>query len=149
MPILKHNRAQYPVNWEEISFLIRDANHWVCQECNEACRKPGDPYDHSLPELTISHYDNVYDAPEIFLACMCAKCHLIHDRPFRPQFRERNLRVLRRQAGQLAMLRVIADAPLSRAELAEFEAAWPNLDDLEEGNDIFREKYGAPTGGNL
>lgn len=148
MPILKHNRGNYPEDWATLSYEIKDANGWVCQECGDKCRGPDDAYDHSLPELTISHYDNVYDAPEVFLACMCAKCHLLHDRPFRPHFRERNRRVIGRQAGQMPLF-LQGNGPLSRAELAELEADWPSMEAMLDGGDIFRERYGEPTGGNV
>lgn len=35
-----------------------------------------------------------------------------------------------------------------RGDVAPFQVYWPSLEDVPDGVDIFREKYGKPTGGN-
>lgn len=94
-------RAQmYPVGWKLLAYEIKDANGWICHECGVQCRRPGDAYDHTQPELTVSHYFNDYRSAEIFVAPMCAGCHLTHDKPFHWMIRRRNEDKRRRAAGQ-------------------------------------------------
>lgn len=107
MPIKKFNQGRYPAEWKDLALLIKESNFYICQSCQTQCLQPGDDRttltraECARRTLTIAHYDNEYDAPAVFLACICVRCHLQHDAPFRPQARERNLRIVRREAGQL------------------------------------------------
>lgn len=96
--------AFYPVDWPEIAALVKAANLYVCQGCDRQCRRPGDDFDGHHRTLTVAHYFHDYHGPEVFVACLCALCHLIHDAPFGWQARRRHERERRRQAGQLDFL---------------------------------------------
>lgn len=104
MPIT--NPDAYPIDWHEISFVIRDANLWQCQECGVQCRRPDQPrfpkvpYDPPLRELTCSHYFHDYTSHEILIACMCAACHLRHDARDAWRIRRRRARWRQERAGQ-------------------------------------------------
>ena len=95
------NSEFYPDNWRELADEIKAANHFICQACGQQCRQ--EPTDRSKPVLTVAHYDHEYEGETVFLACLCVRCHLIHDAPFGWQARRRHERVRRRQAGQLTL----------------------------------------------
>lgn len=79
MPIHREHRGRYPVNWGELAFEIKDANHWQCQACGKPCRQPGEPFDTHRRTLTVAHLDGVYDRAWVQLAPLCSCCHLRHD----------------------------------------------------------------------
>lgn len=106
MPILREDRDRYPVDWPDISFLIRDANDWQCQCCGQQCRRPGEPFDTQRRTLSVAHWDSVYNAPWVLLVPLCMGCHLRHDAKHAWNARRRNQRRRQRQAGQLELLRV-------------------------------------------
>lgn len=94
----------YPPNWPEIAAEIKAACNYVCQECGKQCRRPGEFYLGWEYELTVSHYDHVYDAPEIFCVALCIPCHFLHDCRHSWAARMRWQRLRQRQAGQLFLL---------------------------------------------
>lgn len=78
------DRARYPTDWEGIAFFIKDACGWVCQNpaCNKQCRKPGERHKSHRYTLTVAHLypdDHAPDAPVVFVAALCAPCHLKED----------------------------------------------------------------------
>lgn len=81
----------YPAEWSVISFEIRDAADWVCQECDMQCRKPGEPFDTHRRTLTVAHWDHDTEAPEVFLVALCPTCHNAHDVPYRVANRKRRI----------------------------------------------------------
>jgi hypothetical protein len=99
------NNVLYPHDWRLIALAIKEACGWCCQNpnCQKQCRRPGEMWLGWDYELTVSHYDQEYDAPEVFVVAWCAECHFRHDAPFvwRSRRRARRLRQLR--AGQLAL----------------------------------------------
>lgn len=101
MPI--RNPELYPENWREISHFIRDANLWQCQECGRQCTKPGEPYSGGTWVLTIAHFDQDYTGAHIFVAALCAGCHLRHDARQRRLLRFRQEWRRRYRAGQMQM----------------------------------------------
>lgn len=94
----------YPANWRALAAEIKAANHHICQECGRKCRRPGEFYLGWEYELTVAHYDNVYEADAVLLSVLCARCHLRHDAPFVWSARRRADRQRRRQAGQMELL---------------------------------------------
>lgn len=73
---------RYPVNWKEISFFIRDACGWQCLKCGKQCRRPTEPFRGHTYTLTVAHLeppDHAPDAPEVYVAALCAPCHLAQD----------------------------------------------------------------------
>lgn len=99
----------YPVDWSELSLLIKSANKWRCQMCGVECRS--EPSDRSKPVLTVAHIDQDYEADAIFVAALCVRCHLIHDAPFGWISRRRHERWRARQAGQLELRPDMPDLP--------------------------------------
>lgn len=143
MPIRKEHQDRYPVDWQEIAFLLKESNFWTCQECNRQCLRPGDSREgltraeRTRQTLTIAHFESVYDAPEILLIPLCAGCHIRHDLDYHLAARHRNERIRRRRAGQMVLF-ANRDMHLSAHDLAESEAMWPGhayLEQLEDGVD--------------
>jgi hypothetical protein len=91
----------YPDNWMAIAQELKEACDWRCSACDLACRRPGEPFDGHHRTLHVAHISQDYDAPEIFVACLCRNCHLIHDAPLSGIARQRRNRWRQRQAGQL------------------------------------------------
>ena len=83
-------RDLYPVDWEQIAAIVKEAVHWQCQLCGKACRRPGEPFDGHRRTLTVAHWDHVVTAREVFVVALCAPCHLRHDA--QRKGRERRLR---------------------------------------------------------
>lgn len=91
----------YPDDWPAISFFIREANNFTCQECGRQCRRPGEFWLGWDYELTVAHWDQDYDSEEIFVVAWCMRCHFRHDAPFVWVARRRHERLRLRLAGQL------------------------------------------------
>lgn len=104
MPIRGDAKNRYPVDWNEISFLIREGNDWTCQECGRQCRRPGEPLESKKNELTVAHYEHDYTSRVIFLAAMCTGCHLRHDAIDAWRIRRWHLRQVQHKAGQTQFL---------------------------------------------
>jgi hypothetical protein len=98
-PIKRELLINYPENWPELAAEIKAANHYICASCGVECRQ--DPSDRSKPVLTVAHVDQDYASPEIYVACLCAVCHLRMDAPFGMAHRRRNERWRRERAGQM------------------------------------------------
>lgn len=72
----------YPQEWNEIARAVKSACDWQCQECGLQCRRPGEPFDTHRRTLTVAHLwpeDHAPDAPIVFVAALCARCHLRAD----------------------------------------------------------------------
>lgn len=80
MPMKRH---LYPVDWEQIARIIKEAADWQCQQCGQQCRRPGEPFDTHRRTLTVAHWDHDLDADAAFVVALCAPCHLRHDAPHR------------------------------------------------------------------
>jgi hypothetical protein len=93
----------YPDDWPAISFEIREACGWECMACGKKCRRPGEPWDGHKRTLTVAHYDNIYDAPEVFCVALCVCCHFRHDARYSWIARRRWEHWRRRMAGQLPL----------------------------------------------
>jgi three-Cys-motif partner protein len=64
-------RPEYPPNWEEIAWRVKEAAGWRCQECGH----PHDPASHYV--LTVHHRDgNTSNSAEDNLVALCQRCHL-------------------------------------------------------------------------
>lgn len=96
----------YPPDWRAIALAVKESNLWTCAACGVVCRKPGDAPGGNAPILTVAHIDHDYFSAEIYVAALCASCHLAHDRednrlnrkpPVRRIYRHRK----QRSAGQL------------------------------------------------
>lgn len=96
-------RAQYPTDWAEVSFSIKEACDWECMQCGRNCRQPGEPFDTWERTLTVAHYFGVYEAPEIYVAVLCKPCHFLHDCRHSWKARRRAQRLRAWMAGQLSM----------------------------------------------
>lgn len=86
------DRGRYPAEWDAIAAEIKDAAGWQCQECGTQCRKPGEPFDGHRRTLTVAHLspaDHAPDAPIVFVAALCAPCHLRQDAPRKAADRRR------------------------------------------------------------
>ncbi len=115
------NRHRYPVDWEEISLLVRQNADWSCQCCGKQCRRTGESVSEflarspSLPAaevqmhpirwcLTVAHLNHIEsDCRAENLMAMCAPCHLRYDAAHHAVSRKVNqVRVLE-QVGQLKL----------------------------------------------
>jgi len=99
----------YPVDWPQIARAVKEANLWCCSQCGRQCRRPGESA--GAPILTVAHFDHDYEGQEIFVAALCARCHLQHDAPYGAQFRLRRRLKAQRQAGQLLFGFIAAASP--------------------------------------
>lgn len=138
-PIKREHRDRYAENWSELTAEIKAANGHCCQCCQMQCRKPGEPFDTHKRTLTISHYFHDYTSEAIFVACLCAPCHIRHDAAAHAAARQRTFRRRRLARGQMSLI-PHRDARLSAYELAELERAWPGqeyLESLPDGIDRF------------
>lgn len=91
----------YPDDWAQISYAIREANQWTCQQCDRLCRRPGELYLGWEYTLTVAHWERDYTSSEIFATCLCLPCHFLHDAPYAWHSRRRHQRIRRWLAGQL------------------------------------------------
>lgn len=92
----------YPQEWNEIARAVKSACDWQCQECGLQCRRPGEPFDTHRRTLTVAHLwpeDHAPDAPIVFVAALCARCHLRADAERKARDR-RAKQAKRLQAGQ-------------------------------------------------
>ncbi len=74
--------GEYPDNWNEIAFEIKEEAGWVCVRCGH----PHDP--DSGYVLTVHHLDgNKSNYERWNLAALCQRCHLsTQGKVFMPQF---------------------------------------------------------------
>lgn len=71
---------QYPKNWKQIAFKIKEDSGWICAECGKHCRKPGEPFDTHKRTLTVAHLNHTpSDIRPENLKPLCAPCHLRYD----------------------------------------------------------------------
>lgn len=71
--------VRYPVEWNALATEVKEAAGWECQECGRQCRKPNEAHVSHKFTLTVAHLmpdDHAPDAPEVFVAALCAPCHL-------------------------------------------------------------------------
>ena len=85
MPIRPEMRDQYPADWEEISWRIRDLAGWKCEgspaypDCRAVNRQPH-PVTGSTVVLTVAHFDHdVSNGADENLRAWCQRCPLTHD----------------------------------------------------------------------
>lgn len=97
MPI---DLSKYPPNWKEISFAVKEAASWNCQQCGRPCKKPTETWDdlkYRLARkskklyqecvekkirfvLTTAHLDHDTQNNRLNnLAAYCSACHLRYD----------------------------------------------------------------------
>lgn len=77
MPMI---RANYPDNWDEIAFSIKEACGWKCEKCGRQCRFPNEPFDTHVRTLTVAHINHVeMDCRPENLVGLCPACHLWYD----------------------------------------------------------------------
>lgn len=91
----------YPSDWPDIAYTIKDANDWRCMACDLQCRRPGELYLGWEYTLTVAHICQDYEASSVYVAPLCARCHLEFDAPHSWLARRRHLRMRRMLAGQL------------------------------------------------
>lgn len=75
---------RYPVDWKAIAHAVKSACGWQCQLCGKQCRRPWETFDTHERTLTVAHLwpeNHAPDAPEVFVAALCAPCHLQFDAP--------------------------------------------------------------------
>jgi hypothetical protein len=113
MPIRPSERAKYPADWKEISFQVRQAASWCCEQC-------GTQQDTALPGgyrvvLTTAHVLNPdpSDCREENLQALCQACHNRLDAAMRARHARETRRQRRIAAGQGELFSVSA---LSRQE---------------------------------
>lgn len=92
---------QYPCDWPDIAYSIKESNDWCCMQCDKRCRRPGELYLGWEYTLTVAHLDDGYEAEATTVAALCAPCHLAYDAPHSWIARRRRLRWRRHAAGQL------------------------------------------------
>ena len=97
------NRFQYPSDWREAALALKEICGWCCMECGIQCRKPGEKFDGWERTLTVAHYFHDYTGPEIYVACLCLKCHFAHDASHSWKARQRAYRLRAWMAGQLTL----------------------------------------------
>lgn len=93
----------YPADWREIAYIVKDANGWCCMQCSRQCRRPGEMYLGWEYTLTVAHICQNYDGEAVYVAPLCAPCHLTYDAPHSWLARRRHLRWRLRSAGQLTL----------------------------------------------
>jgi hypothetical protein len=85
---------RYPADWKAIAHAIKSVCDWQCQACGKQCRRPWEAFDTHQRTLTVAHLcpeDHAPDAPVVFVAALCAPCHLQMDAPRKARKRrERN-----------------------------------------------------------
>lgn len=75
------DRTKYPPNWDQIAAGVKSAVNWRCQDCQIACREPGEPFQTHRLTLTVAHINHVEsDCREENLIALCSVCHLRYDR---------------------------------------------------------------------
>lgn len=99
------NDLLYPNDWANIARAIKEANEYKCQACGKQCRRPGELNLGWQYELTVAHYDNIYESEAVFVVPMCLECHLPHDSRFVWVARRRADRLRQHAAGQLEFFR--------------------------------------------
>lgn len=78
--------SNYPPDWKQIALAVKEAADWVCQECGQQCRKPGEPFDTHRRTLTVAHLDHdPMNSDPRNLKALCAPCHLRYDAPVKAQ----------------------------------------------------------------
>lgn len=91
----------YPDDWPDIAYSIKEANDWRCMQCNRQCRRPGELYLGWEYTLTVAHICQNYEADAVYVAPLCAPCHLLFDSVHSWLARRRKRMVRLRLAGQL------------------------------------------------
>lgn len=91
----------YPYEWPDIAYIVKEANDWRCMACDRQCRRPGELYLGWEYTLTVAHICQDYEAEAVYVAPLCAPCHLAYDARHSWIARRRRLRWRLRAAGQL------------------------------------------------
>lgn len=98
------NSNQYPVDWPAIAREIKEAVDYVCQECGQQCRRPGEFNLGWQFTLTVAHWDREYEDEVVFCVALCVRCHFRHDSKYSWIARRRYAYIRQRIAGQLGLL---------------------------------------------
>src|SRR5690606_37822270 len=93
----------YPVNWSRLAHEIKTLNEWRCAACGKQCRRPGQPRLSWENEITVAHWDHVYQVPEVFVVALCLHCHFRHDAPYAWWLRHQRRRIFQSEAGQIEL----------------------------------------------
>jgi 5-methylcytosine-specific restriction endonuclease McrA len=76
--------SEYPNNWKELTYQLKEKNNWKCSKCGRQCIKPGEKVNEQLTrseraKLTLQAHHSDYDVsnncPEN-LRILCSACHL-------------------------------------------------------------------------
>jgi hypothetical protein len=74
-------RKLYPDDWPEIASAIKEAANWTCQQCSQACYRPGERVRDWRRVLTVAHLDrDPAHNDGANLKALCVVCHLNYDR---------------------------------------------------------------------
>ena len=78
---MHRRRALYPADWPQIAHALKAAADWTCQQCGQACYRPGERVRDWRRVLTVAHLDRdpAHTVPEN-LRALCVVCHLNYDR---------------------------------------------------------------------
>ena len=124
-------RDLYPQNWEQIALEVKQAAHWICQECGRPCRKPRESWDELIDRvapitanytrdnywgiqdeqgnwkfgrftLTVAHLDHdPSNSDPNNLKALCSVCHCRYD--LQPSSMARKKMLKRERNGQLTL----------------------------------------------
>ncbi len=76
--------SEYPDNWKELTYQLKEKNNWKCSKCGIQCIKPGAQGNKQLTKserskLTLQAHHSDYNVsnnrPEN-LRILCSACHL-------------------------------------------------------------------------
>ncbi len=76
--------SEYPDNWKELTYQLKEKTNWKCSKCGIQCLKPGEKIKKELTKsekakLTLQVHHSDYDVSNNHhenLICLCTACHL-------------------------------------------------------------------------
>lgn len=84
------DKKKYPGNWYQIAYFIKYQAGWICQDCGQQCRRPGEKFDTHKRTATVSHNDHKpFNCTKKNLVCRCSGCHLRYDAKHHSRTRRR------------------------------------------------------------
>ncbi len=51
-------RDLYPANWDATARAVKEAAHWICQNCGMQCRTPDETFDTHRRTMTVAHLNH-------------------------------------------------------------------------------------------
>ena len=81
--------SEYPDNWKELTYQLKEKTNWKCSKCGIQCLKPETKINRKLTKserakLTLQVHHSDYDVLNNRLdnlVCLCTACHLsFHNR---------------------------------------------------------------------